>query len=229
MWNIFQESPSEASIAPPFIPQPVTSSDSTITEHIIEWSKWALYHTGISNHRPYENLPIPSPIAIPNSAKIRCFSCHPHKDQIAIALRDHSVHIYELKNGKWSPDLVLTHQFQKNITCIEWKPLSGSTLAIGCQTGVLIWEGDWMTRYFSTPSVSNISSIQWSPFESLLAIGSPHESVIIWDVATEIPIRLNGLPPNSSYLLKWSPNGHYLFQASLFVFVFIYFFVVFFF
>eukprot|EP00339_Tiarina_fusa_P018907 CAMPEP_0117040684 /NCGR_PEP_ID=MMETSP0472-20121206/28444_1 /TAXON_ID=693140 ORGANISM="Tiarina fusus, Strain LIS" /NCGR_SAMPLE_ID=MMETSP0472 /ASSEMBLY_ACC=CAM_ASM_000603 /LENGTH=189 /DNA_ID=CAMNT_0004751459 /DNA_START=401 /DNA_END=967 /DNA_ORIENTATION=+ len=88
-------------------------------------------------------------------------------------------------------------------------------LAVGCPTGALIWEGDWMTRYLTCPSVSNVTSIQWSPIEPLIAVGCPHESIVIWDVSTEVPTRLHSTAASSSYLIRWSPNGHYLFQASL--------------
>ena len=174
-----------------------------------------MYNFGLSSQRPYEFHPLPSSLSLRLNSRIIAFACHPHLEKIAIALSDNSVHIYELNNHKWDEIMIITHQFQQSILCLEWKPLSGTILAVGCSGGVLIWEGDWMTRYLNCPSVSNVSSLQWSPTEPLLAVGCPHTSVVIWNVSTCVPTRLNSVPPSSSYLIRWSPNGHYLFQASL--------------
>ena len=213
----FQEATPPVSPLPPVTPNPIAAAEVSWFEKLRQWSTWYLYHVGLSHHRPYEHHPLPLPLAVSSGASIRCMAVHPHTKKIAVALRDHSVHIYELQQEKWEEVLVLTHQFQKNVLCMEWKPLGGSMLAIGCPTGVLIWEGDWMTRYLTCPSISNVCSLQWSPTEPILAVGCPHESLVVWDVSTELPTRLHSAGPSSSYFLRWSPNGHYLFQASLLV------------
>ena len=177
-----------------------------------------MHHTGLTQVRPYEQHPLPLSCSIPEDVEIRCVACHPHLPRIAVALADHSVHLYELSEDGWQETLSLGHQFQVQVNCMAWKPTSGSTLAVGCRAGVLLWEGDWMTRYFTCPEIGNVTSLEWSPLDSQLAVGCPHSAPVIWDTATSLSTRLHATAnASSSYLLRWSPNGHYLFQAALYL------------
>jgi aladin len=170
-------------------------------------------HIGLGGF-PYENHPLPKALSIPESAKIRGFAWHLYKPQLALGLQNDTVAIYQIDESS-QRGLELTHEFQHDIRCLAWKPYGGNILAVGCKAGVVVWDGDWVTRYLQTPSAANICSIQWSPTEPLLAVGCPHESLIVWNVATGVPTRLHSMSLPSSYLLRWSPDGQFLFQASL--------------
>ena len=65
---------------------------------------------------------------------IRSMAYHPHRNMIAFADENDIVYVYEKKENAdgWSRK-VLTHQFMRNITCIEWKKRARGTLAVGCQ------------------------------------------------------------------------------------------------
>jgi aladin len=126
---------------------------------------------------------------------------------------------------------------------MQWKPLSGNTLAVGCRYGVCVWsivskkvqrpniaikEGDndanansyqeqsaWMT-YLKYPGHAPVNCLAWSPCENLLAAGSvSSHRVVVWDTALDQPIPLNEITLGAGItMLKWSPNGHYLFAAT---------------
>ena len=84
---------------------------------------------------------------------------HPHKSLAAAACED-SVHVFDMsafgagngsyKNGSSSSSLhalesagpavaVLTHELLQRPSCMAWRPLSGSVLAVGCGGGAAIW------------------------------------------------------------------------------------------
>jgi len=120
---------------------------------------------------------------------------------------------------------------------LEWKPLSGTCLVAGCKNGICIWnivtqqvhsgkpgesyyqdQTSWM-NYYRYPNHAPVTCVAWSPQGSLLATGSgsPGTAVIIWNTITGVPTRLQGIG-NGVLLLKWSPNGDYLFAAEREVF-----------
>jgi len=174
------------------------------------------------------------PTSIPNSLSldpelpIRAFSWHPYKQMFAVGLRNDCIYIYDLTIEAWLP-IILKHEFQKSIYCIEWKPQSGGTLAVGCLHGICIWsisrenlpgiskeekelQNPWM-NYFHYPGHSPVTTLSWSPNGRYLSSGSPNDSgMIIWDVAFEVPnvIRRYG----GITILRWSPNGQYLFAGT---------------
>ena len=86
--------------------------------------------------------------------------------------------MYDLQRTQWLP-LRLSHEFQTNIKCLEWQPMSGSRLAIGCENGICLWrivvtDGNnsnerqrdrgkaWM-RLYATSKHHDIVSISWCP------------------------------------------------------------------
>lgn len=83
---------------------------------------------------------------------------HPHKSLAAAACGD-AVHVFDMsafgagngnyKNGSSSSShalesagpavAVLEHELQRCPSCLAWRPLSGSILAVGCAGGAAIW------------------------------------------------------------------------------------------
>lgn len=58
---------------------------------------------------------------------------HPHRNMLAIAYQDDTVHIYKrTDDNDWTCEL-LQHRFMKKITCLEWKMRARGTLAVGCR------------------------------------------------------------------------------------------------
>lgn len=72
-----------------------------------------------------------------STSLIRCIAWHSYKTKIAVATLDDCVRIY---GGPTVPQL--RNKQQKNISCIAWRPLSISEIAIGCENGIFIWDVD---------------------------------------------------------------------------------------
>ena len=105
---------------------------------------------------------------------------------------------YDEDVSGWLP-FKLKHQFQRNITCMEWQPLSGTGLAVGCQSGICFWR---LTSPSDTSDQNNpknqknawceffcadnqqhapINALSWSPNGRLLASGSvSSDHILIW-------------------------------------------------
>lgn len=61
-------------------------------------------------------------------------SCHDagtNSIRFAIA-KGNVVYTYNVNLEEWS-HIKMQHELQRNITCMEWKPFAGNTLAVGCR------------------------------------------------------------------------------------------------
>ncbi|KAJ7375506.1 hypothetical protein OS493_002280 [Desmophyllum pertusum] len=118
-----------------------------------------------------------------NNSPIRAFAWHPHVAKFVMAWQDDSVKVYTL-----SSDLVpiLEHKQQKAVSCVAWRPLSGSVLVVGCDSGLFVWTvdpsspilrlGGSSVRHLSYPGHSPVTTVSWSPSGQLLVSGSPADS-----------------------------------------------------
>ncbi|EPZ36701.1 hypothetical protein O9G_006063, partial [Rozella allomycis CSF55] len=121
----------------------------------------------------------------------------------------------------------------QEIKCLEWRPFSGSTLAVASKYGICLWtiktskkllevkdtdirvftsgggQESWMTL-LSHPGQQNVVSLSWSPCGSYLAaICDGSNSLFVWEISTQKCtsfVRLDG----PILGLKWSPNGEKL-------------------
>ncbi|KAG2221426.1 hypothetical protein INT45_005231, partial [Circinella minor] len=159
---------------------------------------------------------------------IRSMAYHPHRNMIAFADENDIVYVYEKKEKAdgWSRK-VLTHQFMRNITCIEWKKRARGTLAVGCQKGVCVWNighessgadnvDSTSMNYLCSPGHENISSIGWDPTPGshLLAVTSGTISTImVYDTLSlsTMPLKRIG---KGNLLLRWSPSGRWIYVAT---------------
>ncbi|RKO92168.1 hypothetical protein BDK51DRAFT_27788 [Blyttiomyces helicus] len=168
---------------------------------------------------------------------------HPYFRVFAVAHRQDSVHVYDLVAEDWTPTVPkgLLHEFQKNVTCIEWRPAAAATIAVGCEIGVAIWRiiqdprptkstsnhvpdashpsHAWVD-FLRYPGLSHVSALAWSLDGMYLAVASgTSDLLVVWDFATEVAVPLNA-PSRRTTVLKWSPDGRYLIQTTANVFFF---------
>ncbi|XP_076802961.1 aladin-like [Clavelina lepadiformis] len=123
---------------------------------------------------------------------IRYLCWHSHADKFAIALKDDTIRIHYNDN-----ELVpmLKHKLQRNVTMMSWKPLSASTLAVGTQTAVLVWNID-PTSLSTRPSSgavqvlshaghSPVTSIGWNPrgLDLLFTTSTLSSAIVVWNVS----------------------------------------------
>jgi len=146
-----------------------------------------------------------------NLQPIKAFAWHRYQQVFAIAHRQDVVYLYDLYSETWFPQSPrgLFHEEQKDITCIEWRPMSSICLAVGTSTGVCLWKvpfentnestnfdtlgqnpfssiksdvlkvGSAMLQVLKYPGFNHISSLSWSPDGLLLAVGSAITNTII--------------------------------------------------
>lgn len=73
------------------------------------------------------------------STPIKCISWHPYVKKIAVATFDDNVKIFYYGVNTVT---VLKIKRQKNITCMAWRPMCVSDLAVGCEDCIIIWNID---------------------------------------------------------------------------------------
>ena len=196
------------------------------------------------------DMTVPRPLRrAPAGAKIRCSSWHPLRHRLAIGTSDGYVYVhlpqlddeedgYDDDVSGWLP-FKLRHQFQREIHCMEWQPLSGTGLAVGCETGICFWRltengsATDLTASASTSAVHGghawcevlvaegmghvpVNGLSWSPDGRKLAscsVSSDH--VMIWDVALGTFTPILCVRNIGTTNVSWAPSGHYLFASTL--------------
>lgn len=108
---------------------------------------------------------------------------------------------------------------------MAWKPHSGSVLAVGCQSCILVWTIDPLSLS-TRPSSScaqvlqqsghgPVTGVDWHPEGTLLVSASAADiSMIIWDVAKETGVPLRRLGGGGVSTVHWSMNKIKLFSAT---------------
>lgn len=155
------------------------------------------------------------------NSPIRAFAWHPHVAKFVIAWQDDSVQVHTL-----SSDLIplLKHKQQKAVSCVAWRPLSGSVLVVGCDNGLFVWTvdpsspvvrlGSSSVRHLTYPGHTPVTTVSWSPSGQLLVSGSPADSnLMVWDISLEsaTPLYRAGGGVTST---AWSPDERNLFAAT---------------
>ncbi|XP_074623244.1 aladin-like [Acropora palmata] len=192
------------------------------TDAVLRWFS-SLYgrifpHLNLSRE---EMISVFSVVSSWETSPIRAFAWHPHVAKFAIAWQDDSVKVHTL-----SSDVVplLKHKLQKAVSCISWRPLSGSVLVVGCDNGLFVWTvdpsspavrlGSSSVRHLSYPGHSPVVTLSWSPSGQLLVSGSPADSnLLVWDISLEsaTPLYRAG---GGVTLTTWSPDERNVFAAT---------------
>lgn len=154
---------------------------------------------------------------------IRYISWHPYCIKVAVVTCDDSVRIFSNDSNSVSP--LLKYKLQKHITCVAWRPMSNTEIAVAHENGIIVWNID-PNSLITRPSISNatvlqredhrpVMSMAWSPKGDKLATAAACDSTIyIWDVElgkTSILKRSGG---SGNILIKWSPTGEKLLSCT---------------
>ena len=183
-----------------------------------------------------------------DSQPVRAFAWHPHLNMFAVALADASksaseyVAFYDLDAEQWL-QTVVKHQFQSAISCLEFQPNGGSTIAVACQEGIGIWQLEpahhapphtdqtrpldnclsaWMS-WLQLSGYRGACCISWSPCGRFLVAGYlSSNSPVVWDVCSQRPTPLQSLVPFFFFdsfgggleKVQWSPAGTHVLVSS---------------
>ncbi|CEP02910.1 unnamed protein product (mitochondrion) [Plasmodiophora brassicae] len=166
---------------------------------------------------PHE-LPLPYDQAKPVLSAL-CW--HPTKPMIAITLANNLTYFLDVATGVWS-DLVLQHEYQRNVIAMAYSPVGGNDLAVHTGDSVCLWhivEGQrsaWVMRlhpddWSERPSTSG--SLSYSPSGRFLAFASHGQpSISVWDCVRKGPAGHTPLAARGKRItdVSWSSNGLYL-------------------
>ncbi|XP_040563476.1 aladin [Lepeophtheirus salmonis] len=156
------------------------------------------------------------------NSPIRALRWHPQTSKIAVALSDDSIQIHCLSLIV-SP--ILKYKLQKSVSCLAWRPFSSSELAVGTESGILIWVVD-PSSVVARPSAScvtklspgrelPISSLEYDPSGQYLLACSPSEKdITIWNTWKEDYVILRRFSSGGYHTASWSPCGRFAFTAS---------------
>ncbi|XP_053670363.1 aladin-like [Anopheles nili] len=152
---------------------------------------------------------------------IRCIGWHPQCFKLAVATIDDTVRIYT-RNPGVTP--ILRSSQQKAVTCLAWRPFAGGELAIGCQTGVLIWSVDPMSQITRPLSQAvhlqhgrhqPVTAVSWSHNGELLVTASINDTdILAWNVDQQrcVPMHRVKLP---CALVSYAPLGFSMIASSV--------------
>ncbi|THF95473.1 hypothetical protein TEA_007735 [Camellia sinensis var. sinensis] len=168
-------------------------------------------------------------------------SWHRHKHILAFISGPNHVTIRDYEDSAERKEPCnLTHESQRDVKLLEWRPNGGMTLSVACKGRICIWTASYLCNAASVRSGvtsgtiargtgtrwtlvdflrshddEQISALSWSPDGRYLASGSYEgSSFTIWDVdqGRGTPIR-QGLGGIS--MLKWSSIGDYFFRSKV--------------
>lgn len=152
---------------------------------------------------------------------IRYISWHPNCFKMAVAANDDSIRIYsDLQHAV----PILKNGLQKGITCISWRPWNPSELAVGTQSGTLIWTIETFLQNASVksqvvqlkhPTHFPVTAVEWNSEGTLLATASIRESdVLLWDIDQNRYEAIRRVGPPSVHL-TWIFKSQFLCTSTV--------------
>lgn len=144
---------------------------------------------------------------------IRCLRWHPNCFKLAVAANDDSIRIY---TDHHNPVPILKNGLQKGIACMAWRPWNQSELAVGTQTGTLIWTIENILQNASIKSqvvqlkhesYFPVTSVEWNTAGTLLATASVSTTdVLLWDIDQNRYTPIQRVGPPSAHIW-WAPDS----------------------
>ena len=142
---------------------------------------------------------------------VQAVAWHPYQQRLAIAMRGKnracSARIYDVARQQWL-DVQLDHAFQLDVTCMEWAPLSGATLAVGGVGGVCLWRllPAASSQHQHQQGVGGSGGIGGGVTGMAALPGTRHEAA--WMRFVRHPAQ------HTVEALAWAPNGRIMATAS---------------
>jgi len=184
----------------------------------------ALYWTHV--RVPQVERVLPRSLAARPHVLVRAIAWHPVWPLLAVATGD-AVLFFNARS-RAVEQVALTHELQRGVLALAWRPLDAATLAVACSSGVCLWHVEfdapsggavstaWM-RNLRAHGHAPVATLAWAPDGVLLATGSPNDSsVMLWDVDLNCKCTPLGAaaPQQGVTLVRWAPDSSMLFAAS---------------
>ncbi|KAG6413151.1 hypothetical protein SASPL_125853 [Salvia splendens] len=150
----------------------------------------------------------PADVNLLNGIDLHTVSWHDHKQILAFVSSHHQVTICDYNDSDGKVPCVLSHESQKDVKILEWRPNGGKTLSVACKGGICIWAASspgnvpsvrsgvtsnplsrgsvtrWtLVDFLQSSDSEQITALSWTSYES--------SSFTIWDVSLGLgtPIR----------------------------------------
>jgi hypothetical protein len=201
-----------------------TQSDSSLLARLRRFLNAALYWAHV--RVPHVERVLPRSLAARSHVLVRAIAWHPVWPLLAVATGD-SVLFFNARSRSVE-QVALTHELQRGVLALAWRPLDAATLAVACGSGVCLWHVEfdapsggavstaWM-RNLRAHGHAPVTTLAWAPDGVLLATGSPNDSsVMLWDVDLNCKCTPLGAaaPLQGVTLVRWAPDASMLFAAS---------------
>ncbi|KAJ2235544.1 hypothetical protein IWW45_002526 [Coemansia sp. RSA 485] len=144
---------------------------------------------------------------------VSCVAWHPHRSLIAIAHRaTDTIFLYDMASDTWCSN-VLQNTYMQGITSMAWQPNCGYTLAVGCTTGVCLWNiipsanAQPSAEPLSAPSLGSMQFSSWMTLMAFPPLRDQHRHPTRLS-STERTVFYRSSASVSS--LAFSPSGQWL-------------------
>ncbi|KXS17593.1 hypothetical protein M427DRAFT_133397 [Gonapodya prolifera JEL478] len=184
-------------------------------------SALGIFQRETRSHDTSKTPVLPHQEILRQSSPVVYISCHSFLQIIAFVHRDGSLFIRDLgKQDGWWPTSAggFTNRLMKSPTCVEWRPMSGHELIVGCSTGLLLLKLASLTSTTSAPmmehyDVPSVSCLAWHPRGRFLAFGSATKPGLgVLDATSGELVWINKASGGPTRGVLWSPDGEYLAQ-----------------
>ncbi|KAL8037092.1 hypothetical protein ABFX02_11G016900 [Erythranthe guttata] len=138
----------------------------------------------------------PADVKLLQDVDLHSVSWHQHKHILAFISGPHHVTISDYSDSDGKPPCVLSHESQKDVKVLEWRPNGGKTLSVACRGGICIWAASYP---------GNVPSVRSGITSSTLSRGLSKWTLVDF---------LQSLDSEQISALSWSPDGRYLASAS---------------
>ncbi|TPX44479.1 hypothetical protein SeMB42_g02535 [Synchytrium endobioticum] len=170
---------------------------------------------------------------------IKLVEWHGYRSSFSVVHRQDIVFCYDVfaEDNETRIPLALVHELQKDVTAIDWKPKSGSVLAVAAQDGVCLWRIKYPSSktaptlpiplleptlttemdYLSYPGFNKLTSLSWSTDGQLLVASSATTlTMVVWDYMNiGTLISPTGFLSCGTRQVMFSPCGRYLLQLCI--------------
>lgn len=157
-----------------------------------------------------------------HNTPIDCMAFNADCSQLAIALANHNVEIYQFKsNGKWARKTTLEKHVAR-VTGIDWAPNSNKIVTCSSDRNAYVWEpfgnDEWNPVLVILRIARAATTVKWSPHENKFAVGSAARQVTVcyYEKEQKCWVSKHIKKPIKSTVtcVSWHPNNYLLAVGS---------------
>ena len=162
------------------------------------------------SQRGISSKPVPLCAYRGHTSSILDIACSPDGSRIASAGGDHTVHIWNARNGGY----LLDYQGHTDrIWSVAWSPGGHRIASAGDDRSVHIWNADTGKHIFTYRGHSGeILEVAWSPDGKYIAsLGTLGDNTVqVWNAATGEQLCIYREHDSNLSSVAWSPDGHHI-------------------